>query len=101
MDGDRIQFSLDTNQKYAQDMAEEIKQKVRNKISKRYGPRDKSSSIEQDSVESFKSMYQGQSLAITVVKMLKDKDTIRGKAARCWIHIGKGGNRRVLARVLT
>ncbi|KAF9284366.1 hypothetical protein BGZ88_010019 [Linnemannia elongata] len=36
MDGDKIQFSLDRNQKDAQDMAEEIKQKVRNKIAKRY-----------------------------------------------------------------
>jgi len=89
MDGDRIQFSLDKNQKDAQDMAEEIKQRVHNKINKRYGPRDRSSSIEQDAVESFKSMYQGQSLAKTVVEMLKDKDAISRKAARCLIRKSK------------
>ncbi|KAF9143152.1 hypothetical protein BGX30_001180 [Mortierella sp. GBA39] len=35
MGGDKIQFFLDKNQKDAQDMAEEIKQKVRKKIAKR------------------------------------------------------------------
>ncbi|KAF9102322.1 hypothetical protein BGX29_004735 [Mortierella sp. GBA35] len=66
-------------------MAEEIKQKVCNKIARRYGPRDRSSSLEQDAIESFKSRYQGQSLATTVVEMLKDKDAISRKAARCLI----------------
>jgi len=42
LDGDRIQFSLDKNQKDAQETAEEIKQIVRHKIAKRYGPQDRS-----------------------------------------------------------
>ncbi|KAF9546874.1 hypothetical protein EC957_009327 [Mortierella hygrophila] len=42
-------------QKDAQDMAEEIKQKLHNKIAKRYGSRDRSSSIEFDAIESFKA----------------------------------------------
>lgn len=55
MDGDRIQFSLDKNQKDAQAIAEEIKQQVRNMITKRYSSRDRSSFIEPDAVESVKS----------------------------------------------
>ena len=81
MDGDRIQFSLDKNQKDAQDMAEEIKQKVRNKIAKRYGPRDRNSSIEHDAVESFKSKYQGQSLATMLVELLGSEDASRRRTA--------------------
>ncbi|KAF9116353.1 hypothetical protein BGX30_005972, partial [Mortierella sp. GBA39] len=51
-------------------MAEEIKQRVRNKIAKRYGSRDRSSSIEPDAVESFKSSYQGERLATMMVELL-------------------------------
>ncbi|KAF8932384.1 Tigger transposable element-derived protein 6 [Haplosporangium gracile] len=47
MDGDKIQLSLGKDQKDAQDMAEEIKQKVCNKIAKRYSSRDRSSSTEE------------------------------------------------------
>ena len=72
MDGERIQFSLDKNQMDAQDIAEEIKQKVRDKITKKYGPRDRSFSIEPDAVESFKSMYEGERFATVVVKLLRD-----------------------------
>ncbi|KAG0264780.1 hypothetical protein BGZ95_003528, partial [Linnemannia exigua] len=55
MDGDEIQFSLDRNQKDAQDMAEEIKEKLRKNIAKRYGSRDRISSIERDVIGLFKS----------------------------------------------
>ncbi|KAF9539469.1 hypothetical protein EC957_005391 [Mortierella hygrophila] len=52
MGGDKIEFSLDKNQKDAQDMAEKIKQKVRKKVANKYGSRDWSPSIERDAVES-------------------------------------------------
>jgi len=89
MDGDKIQFSLDKNQKDAQDMAEEIKQKVRNKIAKRYGSRDRSSSIESDAVELFKSSYEGERLATMMVEFLEGKDASHRKVARQVIRISK------------
>ncbi|KAG0196562.1 hypothetical protein BGX33_001524 [Mortierella sp. NVP41] len=88
-DGDKIQFSLDKNQKDAQDVAEEIRQAVRNKIAKRYGPRDRSSSIERDAVESFKSKNEGNSLATMVVEMLGGEDARDRKAARQVIRQSK------------
>ncbi|KAH7042886.1 hypothetical protein BKA57DRAFT_495497 [Linnemannia elongata] len=68
MDGDKIQFFLDKNQKDAQDMAEEIKQKVRNKVAKRYSSRDRSSSIERDAVQSFMSKHGEEPVASMLVK---------------------------------
>ncbi|KAG0208443.1 hypothetical protein BGX33_006245 [Mortierella sp. NVP41] len=88
-DGDKIHFSLDKYQKDAQDMAEEIKQKLHNKIAKRYGSRERSSSIELDAVESFKAKYEGESLATIVVKMLGDEVASHRKAARQVIRISK------------
>ncbi|KAF8942146.1 hypothetical protein BGZ47_006777 [Haplosporangium gracile] len=82
MDGDSVQFFLDKNQKDAQDTAEEIKQKVRNKITKRYGPRNRSSSVEPDAVQSFKSKYEGESLTTMVVKLLGGEDASHRKAAQ-------------------
>ncbi|KAF8934962.1 hypothetical protein BGZ47_010114 [Haplosporangium gracile] len=81
MDGDKIQFSLDKNQKDAQDMAEAIKQKMRNKITKRYSSRDRSSSMETDAVESFKSKYKGDWFAAEVGEMLTGEDASDRKAA--------------------
>jgi len=89
MDGDKIQFSLDKNQKDAQDMAEEIKQRVRNKIVKRYGSRDRSSSLEPDAVESFKSDYKGERLATMMVDLLGSKDASHRRVARQVIRISK------------
>ncbi|KAK3831317.1 MAG: hypothetical protein JOS17DRAFT_744978 [Linnemannia elongata] len=86
MDGDKIQFSLDKNQKDAQDMAEEIKKKMRNRIVKRYGSRDRSSSVEAEILESFKSMYKGDNWAIRTFQMLGDKSAERRKAARLLIR---------------
>ncbi|KAG0346695.1 hypothetical protein BGZ54_005125, partial [Gamsiella multidivaricata] len=82
MDGDKIQFSLDKNQKDAQDIAEEIKQKVRNKIVKRYGSRDRNSSIERDTVESFKSKHGEEDVASLLVEWLGGEDAIGRKVAR-------------------
>ena len=88
MDGDKIEFSLDKSQKDAQDTAEEIKQKLHNKIAKRYGSRDRSSSLKPDAVELFKSEYLGERLANKVVEMLGD--TVgRPKTAREMIRISK------------
>ncbi|OAQ22243.1 hypothetical protein K457DRAFT_16901 [Linnemannia elongata AG-77] len=81
-DGDKIQFSLDKNQKDEQDMAEEIKQKVRNKITKRYSSRERSSSLEADAVKLFKSKYEGDRLATEVVEMLMGEDASDRKIAR-------------------
>lgn len=89
MDGDRIQFSLDKNQKDAQDIAEEIKQTVHHNIAKRYGQRDRSSSIERDAIELFKSKYEGNSLATMVVELLGDEDVRNRKTARQMIRISK------------
>jgi len=86
MDGDKIQFSLDKNQKDAQDMAEEIRQKVRNKIAKRYGSRDRSSSVEAEVVKLFQSTYEGDNWATRTVQMLRDKSADRRKAARLLIQ---------------
>ncbi|KAG0202591.1 hypothetical protein BGX33_009570, partial [Mortierella sp. NVP41] len=73
----------------AQDMAEEIKQTVHDKIAKRYGPRDRSSSIERDAVELLKSKYEGNSLATMVVEMLGGEDVRGRKAARQVIRMSK------------
>ena len=89
MDGDRIQSSLDKNQKDAQDMIEEFKQKMRDKITKKYGPRDRSSSIESDAVESFKSKYEGERFATMAVKLLGGRDASHRKAAQVMIRISK------------
>ncbi|KAF8924002.1 hypothetical protein BGZ47_004323, partial [Haplosporangium gracile] len=70
MNGDKIKFSLDKNHKDAQDMPEEIKQKLHSKIAKRYGSRDRSSSIKLGAVESFKSKYEGQSLVTMVIELI-------------------------------
>jgi hypothetical protein len=88
-DGDKIHFTLDKYQKDAQDMAEEIKQKLHNQIAKRYGSRDRSSSIELDAIESFKVKYDGESLATIVVKMLGDEVASHRKAARQVIRISE------------
>ncbi|KAF9176502.1 hypothetical protein BGZ50_000526, partial [Haplosporangium sp. Z 11] len=85
MNGDKIRFSLDRNQKDAQEMAEKIKQKVRSKIVQRYGPRGRSSSIEPDAVEPFKSMYEGVGLATMVVEMLEGEDASHRRTARYMI----------------
>ncbi|KAF8924502.1 hypothetical protein BGZ47_003979, partial [Haplosporangium gracile] len=87
MDGDKIEFSLDKNQKDAQDVAEEIKQTLHSKIAKRYGSQDRSSSIERDA--DFKSKYEGQSLATMVIKLLRGKVATHRKAAREMIRISK------------
>ncbi|KAF9177014.1 Tigger transposable element-derived protein 6, partial [Haplosporangium sp. Z 767] len=69
-DGDNIEFSLDKNQKDAQDMAEDVKQTVLARIAKRYARRERSSFTESDAVKSFKSKHEGESLATMVVDML-------------------------------
>ncbi|KAG0364057.1 hypothetical protein BGX24_004792 [Mortierella sp. AD032] len=89
MDGCKIQFSLDKNQRDAQDMAEEIRQKVRNKVAKRYGMRDRSSSIERDTVESFKSKHGEEPVATMLVEMLEGEDASDRKAARHVIRKSK------------
>jgi len=89
MDGDEIRFSLDKNQKDAQDMAEEIKQKVLSKIAKRYGSRDRSSSMERDAVESFKSKQGGETVATMLVEMLEGEVAIDRKVARHVIRKSK------------
>jgi hypothetical protein len=89
MDGEKIQFSFDKNQKDAQDMAEEIKQKVHDKIVKRYGSRDRSSSIEPDAVELFKSQHGGEPVASMVVEWFGGEDTIGRKVARYVIRNSK------------
>ncbi|KAI1288751.1 hypothetical protein EDD11_009693 [Mortierella claussenii] len=85
MDGDRIRFSLDRDQKDTQDIAEEIKQKVRNKITKRYGLRERSSSVEPEAIESFKSRHESD-LATMVVELLGDENASYRKTARYLIR---------------
>ncbi|KAI1287581.1 hypothetical protein EDD11_010308, partial [Mortierella claussenii] len=68
--GEKIQFSLDKNQKDAQDMAEEIKQQVRNKIAERYSSRGRGSSIERDVVQSFMSKHGDEPVATMLVEWL-------------------------------
>jgi hypothetical protein len=89
MDGDKVLFSLDKNQKDAQDMAEEIKHRMRNKIAKRYGSRDRSSSIEPDAVESFKFKHGEEPIASMVVEWFGGEDAIRRKVARYVIRNSK------------
>jgi hypothetical protein len=89
MDGDKVQFSLDKNQKDAQDMAEEIKQKVRNKIAKRYSSRERSSSIEHDAVQSFVSKHGEEPVATMLVEWLGGGDAIDRKVARHVIRKSK------------
>ncbi|KAF9540167.1 hypothetical protein EC957_004606 [Mortierella hygrophila] len=85
MNGDKIQFSLDKNQKDAQEMAEEIKQRMHKKIAKRYGSRDRSSSIERDTVESFKSK-EGETVKTKLFEMLGDDDAGHRKSVRYLIR---------------
>ncbi|KAK3819389.1 MAG: hypothetical protein JOS17DRAFT_756331 [Linnemannia elongata] len=87
MDGDMIQFALDKNQKDAQDVAEGIKRRMLSKIAKRYSPRNRSSSIEPDIIESFKSKYEGNGLATEMVEMLTGEDARGRKAARQLIRL--------------
>ncbi|KAG0079349.1 hypothetical protein BGZ90_002880 [Linnemannia elongata] len=82
MGGDKIQFSFDKNQKDAQYMAEEIKQKVRNEIAKRNSSRDRSSSIERDAVQSFMSKHGEELVASMLVEWLGGGDAIDRKVAR-------------------
>ncbi|KAG0351570.1 hypothetical protein BGX24_007817, partial [Mortierella sp. AD032] len=79
LDGDKIQFSLDKSQKDAQDTAEEIKKKVLDKIAKRYGSRDRSSSIERDTIEMFKFKHGGEPVATMPVEMLEGEVAIDRK----------------------
>jgi len=88
MDGDRIQFSLDQNQKDAQDIAEEIKQRMRNKIVRRYGSRERSSSIENDAVESLQ-LKEGEVVKTMLFEMLKSEDPIDRRTARHVIRKSK------------
>ncbi|KAF9126514.1 hypothetical protein BGX30_015217 [Mortierella sp. GBA39] len=80
MDGDKIQSSLDKNQKDARDMAEEVKQKVHNKIAKRYGSLDRNSSIERDAIESFKSK-EGETVKTKLFEMLRDEGDVEAAFA--------------------
>ncbi|KAF9128861.1 hypothetical protein BGW39_004674 [Mortierella sp. 14UC] len=77
--------TLDKNQEDAQDMPEAIKQKP-HKIAKRAGSRDRSSSLEPDDLELFKSKHGEEKLAAVVLEMLMDEDATTREYARLLIR---------------
>ncbi|KAF8944073.1 hypothetical protein BGZ47_004704 [Haplosporangium gracile] len=85
-DRQRRGIVTNSNQKDAQDKAEEIKQKMRIRITKRYSSRDRSSSMETDAVESFKSKYEGDRFTAKMVEMLTGEDASDRKAVRHMIR---------------
>jgi hypothetical protein len=74
-------------------MAEEIQQKLHKKITKRYGLRDRSSSIETNTVELFKSKHGEEDVAAMLVGMLGGEDVIDRRVARYVIRKSKQNKR--------
>ncbi|OAQ22717.1 hypothetical protein K457DRAFT_1130998 [Linnemannia elongata AG-77] len=87
LDGERFNFNLEKNQKDAQDLAEEIRKAVREKLAMRealFRPRERerSSSIDSDDYSLFKATFGAESLAVKVENWLASDDPKARAVAR-------------------